>query len=351
MTIQLDHLFPNLKSGLEGVGFIFGAGTSVCAGYPLTLDLTKKIFFELTDDEKESIEKILANESIPANFKEGIPDIEVVSNTLFKYSLAGVDPKIPLIEEKISGLLVSVLIDVKPKLDTHVRFLKALKKIMQNKKEIIYIFTTNYDLVFELAAMEARIPIYNGFEGVLARYFDIDRIDLSRGHINERNVFSHDMNPSIHLVKLHGSISWYKTTSGDVLEASGFDTVKDKSRTMILPKISKVSETLEHPYDKLFRYASRTIGSKCKYLVSCGYSFRDQHINEQLLFPKMRDNNIRLVGLSTDAFCCIDDLMQYSSFNYVFRNKFFVNGIEGDSSSEVYYFENFVELFAKYAGI
>jgi len=81
---------------------------------------------------------------------------------------------------------------------------------MQHRNESIWIFTTNYDLVFELAASIAKIPIYNGFEGIAQRFFDIERIELTYGKINSNRMFELFNEPHIKLIKLHGSISWFK---------------------------------------------------------------------------------------------------------------------------------------------
>lgn len=67
------------------------------------------------------------------------------------------------------------------KLLTHTRFLQTLRQLCMNRTIPIWIFTTNYDMLFEHAGMNAKIPVNNGFCGVSCRYFDIDKIDLVSG--------------------------------------------------------------------------------------------------------------------------------------------------------------------------
>ncbi len=53
-------------------------------------------------------------------------------------------------------------------------------------------------------------------------------------------------------------------------------------RVMVLPRRRKVMDTMTPPYDTLFTQASKVLGGECKYLVSCGFNFADEHINQQL---------------------------------------------------------------------
>jgi hypothetical protein len=46
MALKLEDVFP-ISSGCTNIGFFFGAGTSAEAGYPLTIDLTKRIVSRL----------------------------------------------------------------------------------------------------------------------------------------------------------------------------------------------------------------------------------------------------------------------------------------------------------------
>ena len=57
-------------------------------------------------------------------------------------------------------------------------------------------------------------------------------------------------------------------------------------------------DTLEPPYDTLFTQTRRVLGNECKYLVSCGFSFSDEHITQQLLLPVMQANKCRLFALN-----------------------------------------------------
>ena len=343
MDITLSDLFLNANIGLSQIGFFFGAGSSYAAGYPLTNQLTIDVLKRLAPREIKLIEKILKTESTILNVAKGEPDIEVLSDFLYKAKASGGYVEIDELLQAIRNLIVDVITDVKsPNLEHHVKFFKGLKKMMSHRNESIWIFTTNYDLVFELAASLAKIPIYNGFEGIAERYFDVERIELTYGRINPARKFELFNEPHIKLLKLHGSISWFKE-SGDTMES--FSQEKHGERCMILPRRTKVAETLEAPYDKLFRYSASVIGRQCKYIVSCGYSYRDEHINDILFNPKLRSNSIRVFALSKDETPEILKLKEHLSFHYMVSNKLHYNGKDINDLFDLWDFKKFVELF------
>lgn len=350
MPLNIEDIFPNIKTGLGNIGFFFGAGTSKEAGFPLTDELTKKVINGLDSGEKIILEGLLKKEDISYSFDKGEPDIEVISDIISRHKLSETGNDIDDLEISIRKRIVEALvINDNLKLETHVKFLKTFRTLISNRPEPIWIFTTNYDLLLEMAAMEAKIPIYNSFEGVLNRYFDIERFNLKRGIVSKKT-FQEYKEPYINLYKLHGSISWFKN-SNDICEIGNYNSLPNKNRSMILPRKQKVLDTLEHPYDKLFRSATQVIGKQCKYLVSCGYSFRDQHINDQLIIPKLREGKIRFLALFKEEPENINLFKQYPSFNYLTQNKAFIDGNEITEDSDLWKFNKFVNLFAKKAGL
>jgi len=60
------------------MGFLFGAGTSLYAGYPLSKNLTANVIEALSDSEKEILGTILERENLSIENQEEIPDIEKI---------------------------------------------------------------------------------------------------------------------------------------------------------------------------------------------------------------------------------------------------------------------------------
>ena len=61
----------------------------------------------------------------------------------------------------------------------HVRFLEALKRRAHGTSSTVTILTTNYVVLFELAAGEVGVRIETGFDGPLRRQFDPAVFDLA----------------------------------------------------------------------------------------------------------------------------------------------------------------------------
>ena len=349
MVLKLGDVFP-ISSGCSNIGFFFGAGTSVEAGYPQTVDLTKKVVSRLSSDERCKIESIL---EAGARFAFAWRKAFLTSRScpmLFIDIGVNVELSADELEKSIRNKIIEELTPTTNiNLKYHIKFLEAVKKLHSNRNECIWIFTTNYDMLFERAAMNAKIPIYNGFEGILNRYFDIDRLELKYGRINRESMFEDYKEPYIRLIKLHGSISWYKN-GGDVIETSE-NLSGDNTRSMILPRMEKVFDAFEHPYDKLFRYSSQIIGNQCKYILCCGSSLRDQHINDQLIVPKLREGKIRFTGLFKSEPENIGQFNIYPSFNYLTENHMDINNIKIDEKSDMWKFSAFVNLLCNNTGL
>lgn len=56
LKFEKVNIIPTINNGLSNVGFLFGAGTSFEAGYPLMSGLTTTVFSKLDDNDKGIIE-------------------------------------------------------------------------------------------------------------------------------------------------------------------------------------------------------------------------------------------------------------------------------------------------------
>ncbi|MFX1297054.1 MAG: SIR2 family protein, partial [Promethearchaeota archaeon] len=298
----------------------------------------------------ETLKTILVSDRITYDFAAGVPDIETIADVIYKYKHMNPNPQTIALERSIKEKVVDEFkFHDGVNLDNHRYLFQSLKALMVNRAETIWIFTSNYDLLFEMAAMQADIPIYNGFEGILHRYFNIDRLGLRYGYISSSR-FREFKEPNVKLIKLHGSISWYKDEL-KIFESCDNNPQIPSEKALILPRKKKVLDSLEHPYDKMFKFANDVVGSKCRYLVSCGYSYRDEHINEQIIIPHLREGNIRLVALFKEAPSTLDTLEQFPSFNYITKDKRRINGEEKEQRSGIWKFSKLVKLIREKAGL
>ena len=134
----------------------------------------------------------------------------------------------------------------------------------------IEIFTTNYDLLMEQAFEDTRVPYFDGFAGVRKPFFDLRAME-------------EDMLPPrwARLWKLHGSINWYQVADKGVFR--GTTTEDSGSKRVIHPSHLKYQESRRMPYLAMIDRLRAFLKQPTATLILCGYSFRDEHINEVIV--------------------------------------------------------------------
>lgn len=356
MSFSIEDIFPSAKSGFQNIGFIFGAGTSKKAGYPLMDELTTSVIKDLNEEQFNLISDLVYNNlKIIIDRNSVNPNIEEISDflesTIISISQESDKNKYielrNLIREKIVELFLGIN---NPYKNDHILFFSALKRLFYGKDENIWIFTTNYDLLLETTASYSGIFLSNGFIGSGIQYFYPQSLLFKYGTLRS-NVFSPVKEPKIRLIKLHGSLNWWKS-SNSILAYESTSIDNKAYRIIVLPRKKKIIETLDSPYDQLFHISSNIIGGECKYLVSCGYSFNDQHINETLLLPKLQQSKITLTAFLKDENQNLNQFKTFPSFSFGTESSSKkINSSETKEGTELWQFDKFVELLAKTAGI
>lgn len=343
--MQLDDLLPNLKTGgISTTGFLFGAGTSVEAGYPMMPELTRQVVGALNSSERNALDEVLAAIGLTFDGAVGAPNVEVIADHVISHGISAQQPRFHALEARLRELVTEVIVGVaSPALDRHVAFLEALKRRSYGQPACVYIFTTNYDLLFELAGSEAGVVIETGFTGAVERFFDPQRFGLSCG-MRARTSFAEHPVLTVRLIKLHGSVSWV-ARDGRFFERHPDAIAAADRRVMILPRRRKVMDTLHAPHDALFTAARGALGGDCKYLVSCGFSFGDDHINDNLLHPAVGGARIRLFALCEHETEGMKQLKTLGAFNAGFRDHGVARGVPNAVGTDCWKFSRFVELF------
>lgn len=359
MSFSLLDMFPNVSNGLSNIGFFFGAGTSFKAGYPLMSDLTIHVISKLNSQEMKLLD-FLVGKTLKRTIDKikGEPNIELIFDVL-ESALVTTSPNDPMylqmnqarisIREKIVDVFLNI---PKPFLDDHIRFFLALNRCFSGRSTNIWIFTTNYELLFEQAAALARAPLFDGFFGSSLRYFDVQNLNIKIGWENGRT-FNHYSQPTFRLVKLHGSLDWWRDCNSiySYHIQQPYQLQNPPERVMILPRRKKITETLEPPFGELFRLSERIIGTECRYLVTCGYSYSDEHINETLLLPKVQQGKIKLTAFLKDDSPGLQIFKPYPSFSFgteIFSQK--KGGLQ-DLGTDLWQFERLVDTICNYSGI
>lgn len=344
MPLDLDTILPNVSHSLDGTGFIFGAGASREAGYPLMAELTRHVVAALKVEERTMLHEVLKVSSITYDDKSATPNIEEIADFVIEHKINSNDTRCALLEKRLQELILEAILTVRnPVLDYHCQFLEALKKRTFGRPRIVWVFTTNYDVLFETAAARVGVSIENGFSGATERFFNPLQFKGTTGEIAGGRFIPNNQ-LTVKLVKLHGSISWTRETSG-FYERHPDALTNGSNRIMVLPRRKKAVETLISPFDTLLAHASRALGTECKYLVSCGFSFGDEHINQQLLLPALQANRCRLFALCENEPPGIAPFKAIPSFSAGFSGYTLTAGRSTPVGTDLWQFSKFTSLF------
>ena len=159
-----------------------------------------------------------------------------------------------------------------------------------------WVFTTNYDLFNERALDRNTTPYSNGFTGTVERFFNpsayrlalAEQLDISSKRWSAVDGF-------VHLCKLHGSVNWVEQEGASLFPIiEKHDPKPSDDRVMIYPTPSKQTASFGSPYADLFREFQRQIVQDQSVLITMGYSFGDEHVNN-LIFQGLTIPGFKLV--------------------------------------------------------
>jgi len=155
-----------------------------------------------------------------------------------------------------------------------------------NRTAPLEIFTTNYDILFERSFEVSRVPIFDGFVGAYRPFFYPECIEDDNLLPNAK---------WIRLWKLHGSVNWRRegaATGGRIVRVE-----PSKNGEMILPSHWKYDESRKLPYVAYMERLSRVLNADHSLLVTCGFSFGDEHINAILYGALEKNNTANIIAL------------------------------------------------------
>jgi hypothetical protein len=186
----------------------------------------------------------------------------------------------------ISDVVASSLRQPETQLD-HLQFFKAAWE--EAPLQTLDIFTVNHDLLLEQYLKAQDIPVVDGFNVAInnVRYWN-------------PTLFRADA-PGIRLLKLHGSIDWYRFRPdgssswyddligiylgrypSDARGPGGVGLTAIEGPLLLIGTFNKIPEYTRRIFLDLY-YQFRRLLNRATILVSCGYGFADKGINEQIL--------------------------------------------------------------------
>ena len=132
----------------------------------------------------------------------------------------------------------------------------------------VEIFTTNYDELMEQALENRGVPYFDGFVGAASAFLDLESMvedDLPARWAR--------------LWKMHGSINWWLTKTDQVRRSR--DKI-DGEQLLIYPSHLKYDQSRQMPYLAMLDRLRVFLRAHQSVVVTCGYSFVDEHINAYL---------------------------------------------------------------------
>ena len=292
-----------LISDKKRIGFLFGAGTSLAIkndkslSVPCINDLTNDVLKCLTDENKtygnvfNEIKKELGSD----NF-----DIEsLLTNLEQKYEIIGGSTLNSMNKDGFSKLIGKIKLSIKEKMSVHssasIENIEALVQTdfadwikQANRKHPIEIFTLNYDYLFELGLEHKNVPYYDGFTGSYQPFFHSESIE-DMAYLPKQTK----------LWKIHGSLGWsYDKSLNKILRKDS-----NENDLVIYPSMLKYQDSKKLPYISYMDRLSNFIKQDDSVLITCGYSYRDEHINERLTSALNSDTNSHVIAL------CFSDIV------------------------------------------
>lgn len=166
------------------------------------------------------------------------------------------------------------------KIDDHRHFVRALfgtRRAGLDRRPPVAFFTTNYDTLLEDALSLERIRADDGFHGGAMAFWD-------SGATTDRSTYELT-SVQAKLFKLHGSIDWFMSEQDVVVrrrDGAPYPPYEPR-RLLIYPQATKYQVTQRDPFASLFSTFRSTLNfDEQSLLAVCGYSFGDEHINEEI---------------------------------------------------------------------
>lgn len=182
------------------------------------------------------------------------------------------------------------------KLASHRTFLHRLSR-RRARDSRMKLFTTNYDLCFERAAGKQGLVALDGFSFTQPRQFDprFFLYDIVRRPSTGASTGDEVGNPLegvFHLYKLHGSVNWDQSTSGDI-EIKSDPT--PETACLIYPANGKYQQSYVQPHLELISQYFAALREPNTCLIVTGFGFNDDHLSEPIIAAARTNPHLRLI--------------------------------------------------------
>ncbi len=295
---QLKYLRQTLSQNKKPLGFFMSAGCPLAVKmendkWPLIPDiagLTKYVTEQLCskDQKKKTNYDLLLSELGKTKIiNPNIEDILSFVRSLKQVSKGAKDVR-GFIEKDLDDLEKNICNKIVEKVNVplpndNTPYHQFAKWIHNIERDIpIEVFTTNYDLLVEQAFEDIKVPYFDGFVGSRQPFFDLKAVEdgLIPKHWTR-------------LWKIHGSINWFQKQNNEVYRST---EIKSDSY-VIHPSHLKYDQSRKMPYLALIDRLNSFLRQNSCVLITLGYSFNDEHLNDTIINALRANQNSMVIGL------------------------------------------------------
>jgi hypothetical protein len=283
---EIEKLREHFASHDKPIAFLVGAGASCsvkdAAGDPLIPAIAKlgeicqASVEALGDEYRNAWGRIVSDISAtrPCNIEDILSDVRRkiaalgVGDTLAGLDLDALSRVQATIQAAIAEVAVPAEADI-PRALPHHAVARWIRRT--DRTTPVEIFTTNYDTLIERGLEDERVATFDGFVGSRQPFF------------SPQSLVHDSLAPGrkwVRVWKIHGSVNWSWVTLKD-----GSKRIvrgpENSHGELILPSFHKYDESRKQPYAAILERLQRVLVEReDAVLVTVGYSFGDQHINE-----------------------------------------------------------------------
>ncbi|MEH3092648.1 MAG: SIR2 family protein [Agrobacterium cavarae] len=307
-TAEAKRIFSTAVRS-QNLAVLAGLGTSLCVTKkgvrlaPTMLDLLAKAktrFAELDRTQKMADGYHWTDFERLSNVQKNCEDLEyfmsratIAAGFLTAHEATRIESYLAEAEEVIRSAVDFMDDDVD--LTVHESFLRRVAR-RSSRRSRTKLFTTNYDLCFEMAARRSGFVVIDGFAFGNNARFDSAQFgyDVVRRSITEER--SDYIENLFHLHKLHGSVDWERQA------LSSFISKKPGTRKplLIYPRSDKYELAFSQPYIEMMGTFQSFIRVPSTTLLVIGFGFNDKHIAEPILAAVRGNLGLDIVIVSPD---------------------------------------------------
>ena len=283
----VNDLGAKLATRSRHVCVFMGAGVGKACGLPDLEDLKQLVLSGLDCDSRNSLERQLQSH----NLEEALSRIRRIAALVSgKDTVDGLNAaQAQALDEDICRQIVKAL-SVEAE-DMSPAICLASWAARANYVLPVELFTVNYDLLLEEALEQMHVPYFDGFVGSLQARFQTELVEADpKSDPGAMPAFL------VRLWKLHGSVNWSWDSRNRIVRLG--QAAPGSVAAAIYPSDAKYEESRRVPFVVLQDRFRRALHHPETLMMITGYSFGDEHLNEQIFDAATRRERSEFVVFS-----------------------------------------------------